>query len=168
MRLVTLFVVLLSAAVVLPGGARAQQGLPAVTVYKSPTCGCCSAWSAYLEARGFTVRNEDRDDMDAVKRHLGVPPRLGSCHTAVVDGYVIEGHVPAQDIKLLLEKRPAALGLAVPGLPLGAPGREVSTPTCETGCTVLEKESGGTRVRREAYNTFLVLPEGGSRVWWRH
>ena len=106
--------------------------------------------------------------MPAIKRRLKVPEDFEAVPTAVVDGYFIEGHVPAQDIKLLLEKRPAALGLAVPGLPLGAPGREVSTPTCETGCTVLEKESGGTRVRREAYNTFLVLPEGGSRVWWRH
>ncbi|MCP5156626.1 MAG: DUF411 domain-containing protein [Ectothiorhodospiraceae bacterium] len=128
MRLVTLFVVLLSAAVVLPGGARAQQALPAVTVYKSPTCGCCSAWSAYLEARGFTVRNEDRDDMDAVKRHLGVPPRLGSCHTAVVDGYVIEGHVPAEDIVRLLRDRPQVAGLSAPGMPASSPGMGSEQP----------------------------------------
>ena len=98
---------------------------PLVTVYKSPTCGCCSMWVEHLEASGFEVESIARTDMGAVKDSLGVPSHLSSCHTGVVDGYVVEGHVPAEQIKRLLDERPDALGLSVPGMPIGSPGMEV-------------------------------------------
>lgn len=91
-------------------------------VYKSPACGCCSGWVEHLRANGFNVQTHDLSDVTPHKIRLGVPPRLGSCHTALIDGYVIEGHVPAQDIKRLLEERPDIAGLAVPGMPSGSPG----------------------------------------------
>ena len=97
-------------------------------VYKSPTCGCCSKWIEHLEANGFQVESEDLLDLRALKQTNGIPPRLGSCHTAIVEGYVIEGHVPAQDISRLLEERPAVAGLAVPGMPIGSPGMEGPNP----------------------------------------
>lgn len=98
---------------------------PLVTVYKSPTCGCCSLWTEYLEAEGFQVETHDVQNLTAVKDSLGVPPDLGSCHTATVEGYVIEGHVPAEPIRRLLAEKPEARGLAVPGMPVGSPGMEV-------------------------------------------
>lgn len=97
---------------------------PVATVYKSPTCGCCSLWNRHLEANGFEVVSHDRVDMTVVKDSLGVPSDLTSCHTAVIDGYIVEGHVPATSIQRLLEERPDALGLTVPGMPLGSPGME--------------------------------------------
>ncbi|MEO0559244.1 MAG: DUF411 domain-containing protein [Bacteroidota bacterium] len=97
---------------------------PVATVYKSPTCGCCSLWNRHLEENGFQVVAYDRDDMNAVKDSLGVTPELASCHTAVIEGYVVEGHVPAASIQRLLEERPDARGLSVPGMPLGSPGME--------------------------------------------
>ena len=97
---------------------------PVATVYKSPTCGCCSLWNRHLEENGFEIVAHDRTDMTAVKDSLGIPSDLSSCHTAVIDGYVVEGHVPAASILRLLEERPEALGLTVPGMPLGSPGME--------------------------------------------
>ena len=97
---------------------------PVATVYKSPTCGCCSLWNRHLEENGFEIVAHDRNDMTAVKDSLGVPGDLASCHTAVIEGYVVEGHVPAASIRRLLEERPEALGLTVPGMPLGSPGME--------------------------------------------
>ena len=101
-----------------------QQSLPEVTVYKSPTCGCCSKWVNHLEANGFTVVAHDVNNMNAIKTQSGVPPQLASCHTALVDGYVIEGHVPAADIKRLLTEKPTIMGVAAPGMPIGSPGME--------------------------------------------
>jgi hypothetical protein len=95
-----------------------------VTVYKSPTCGCCKEWVKHLQANGFSVATHDVADIMPYKTANGVPATLGSCHTAKVDGYVIEGHVPASDIKRLLKERPAVRGLAVPGMPVGSPGME--------------------------------------------
>lgn len=95
-----------------------------VTVYKSPTCGCCKAWVKHLQANGFSVTTHDVADLGPYKTANGVPAALGSCHTAKVGGYVIEGHVPANDIKRLLKERPAVRGLAVPGMPVGSPGME--------------------------------------------
>jgi hypothetical protein len=96
-----------------------------ITVYKSPTCGCCSKWIKHLEANGFTVEAHDRNDMPKVKRMFGVQPQYQSCHTAIVDGYLIEGHVPAGDIHRLLDSKPTAVkALAVPGMPMGSPGME--------------------------------------------
>lgn len=108
-----------------PSADRSSDpSLPSVTVYKSPTCGCCSAWADHLRSNGFAVETVDVQDIDAVKQQYGIPPALQSCHTAVVDGYVVEGHVPADDVKRLLAERPDAAGLAVPGMPIGSPGME--------------------------------------------
>jgi hypothetical protein len=104
-------------------GAVAQ---PLVTVYKSPTCGCCSDWVEHMEEAGFTVEAHDVNDLASVKQENGVPGALHSCHTAIVDGYVIEGHVPAEDVTELLAERPEVIGLAVPGMPIGSPGMEIA------------------------------------------
>lgn len=104
--------------------APALAGEGSVTVYKSPTCGCCEAWIDHLEDNGFEVETRDVRDVVPHKIEHGVTPQLASCHTALVDGYVIEGHVPASDIKRLLAERPAVKGLSVPGMPVGSPGME--------------------------------------------
>lgn len=95
-----------------------------IVVYKSPSCGCCSAWIEHLERNGFSVESHNRHDMSVVKGNLGVPRSLQSCHTAQVGGYLIEGHVPAEQIVRLLKEKPAVKGLAVPGMPMGSPGME--------------------------------------------
>jgi hypothetical protein len=105
-----------------PSAASAQS--VEVTVWKSPTCGCCSKWVEHMAAAGFKVTARDTSDMQAVKRRLAVPDAMGSCHTAVVQGYVIEGHVPAADIQRLLREKPKVTGLAVPGMVTGSPGME--------------------------------------------
>ncbi len=92
------------------------------TVFKSPTCGCCSGWAEHLGERGFAVETRDMDSLDAVKRMLGVPDAFQSCHTAMIDGYVVEGHVPAEAIDKLLKERPKIRGIALPGMPIGTPG----------------------------------------------
>lgn len=97
---------------------------PLMTVYKSPTCQCCARWVEHMEAAGFTVEVQNRRDLGAVKQELGVQPALGSCHTAVTQGYVIEGHVPAAEVHRLLREHPDATGLSVPGMPIGSPGME--------------------------------------------
>jgi hypothetical protein len=96
----------------------------AITVYKTPTCGCCKAWVKHLEANGFTVTSHDLASLDETKRTMGVPAELQSCHTGIVGRYVIEGHVPADVIQKALAEKPAILGLAVPGMPNGSPGME--------------------------------------------
>ena len=103
----------------------AQKG-PAVQVYKDPTCGCCALWVEHLRKAGFVATVTDVADMNALKTKHGVPPRARSCHTALVGDYVIEGHVPAEDVQRLLKQRPAVVGLAVPGMPIGSPGMEVA------------------------------------------
>jgi hypothetical protein len=108
-------------------GARvlaAQADLPEVVVYKTPTCGCCSKWVEHLRAAGFKVRTTDLEDLGPIRRDWKVPPKLASCHTARVGRYVIEGHVPAADIRRLLETQPRVDGLSVPGMPIGSPGME--------------------------------------------
>ena len=107
----------------MPGRARAET-LPPVVVWKDPNCGCCSGWVGHLRKAGFGVTVRDTADMDVIKRARNVPDALQSCHTAVVSGYVIEGHVPADDIKRLIAGRPSAKGLAVPGMPQSAPGMD--------------------------------------------
>lgn len=122
---------LLAASVALIAlGAASAAGVsgppsPTITVYKSPTCGCCNKWVDHMRAAGFKVVTEDMDDLTETKATLGVKPNLASCHTAVVDGYVIEGHVPADLVQRLLEERPKVAGLAVPGMPMGSPGMEM-------------------------------------------
>jgi hypothetical protein len=105
--------------------ARAKAGIPLV-VYKDPNCGCCEAWIAHMKANGFTPAVTNTPDMDAVKRARGVPAPLASCHTALVGGYVIEGHVPAPDVKKLLAQKPQGIvGLTIPGMPSSAPGMDM-------------------------------------------
>lgn len=106
----------------------AAQAGEAVTVYKSPSCGCCQKWIDHLEANGFEVEAHDVKNVNPIKREKGVPRELASCHTAEVNGYVIEGHVPAEDIKRLLAEKPPVLGLAVPEMPVGSPGMEGPNP----------------------------------------
>lgn len=102
----------------------AGEGLPTVLVYKTPTCGCCNGWIDHMEAAGFTVDARDVRDLMSVKRDAGVPVSMSSCHTALVDGYVVEGHVPIEQVKRLLAERPEVAGIAVPGMPVGSPGME--------------------------------------------
>lgn len=102
--------------------------LPTVLVYKSPTCGCCNGWVEHMEAAGFVVDARNTTDLMTVKRDGGVPPQMSSCHTAIIDGYVVEGHVPAEQVKQLLAERPEVAGIAVPGMPIGSPGMEGANP----------------------------------------
>lgn len=121
---------------------------PPVNVWKDPNCGCCQVWVDYLQANGFKVEVRDVGNTAARKR-LGMPDALGSCHTATVGGYVIEGHVPAKDIQRLLKERPIALGLSVPGMPIGSPGMD-------------GPEYKG---RKDAYDVLLVQKNGNSKVF---
>ena len=124
------------------------QSRPQVEVWKDPDCGCCKEWVSHLEASGFQVKVHDSGNTQARSR-LGVPDKLGSCHTAQVGGYAIEGHVPASNIHRLLKERPKAVGLAVPGMPVGSPGMD-------------GPEYGG---RKDSYDVLLVLAGGNSRVY---
>jgi hypothetical protein len=121
-----------------------------LAVYKSPTCGCCGAWVEHMTAAGFQAQITEVSDPGAVRGTHGVPASVASCHTALIGGYVLEGHVPAEDVRKLLAERPEALGLAVPAMPLGSPGME--TPDGQ----------------REPYETLLILKGGGTRVFARH
>jgi hypothetical protein len=116
-------------AVATGGVPKALAAAPTpITVYKSPSCGCCTKWVDHLRAHGFAVTTRDMDDLSEVKATFGVPERLQSCHTATVTGFVVEGHVPADVIQKLLRERPKVLGIAVPGMPVGSPGMEGGTP----------------------------------------
>ncbi len=120
-----------------------------MTVYKSPACGCCAKWVEHVEKHGFTVKTVPTDDMMAVKKKAGVPDTLMSCHTTIVGGYVVEGHVPAADIKRLLAQKPRAKGIAVAGMPMGAPGMEHGN-------------------HRQPYATMLIGTNGKATVFARH
>ena len=115
---------LASLALGLPGLALAAPAKVLVEVWKSPYCGCCKDWIAHLESQGFAVRAHEVGDLDGARRQLGMPERYASCHTAKVGGYLLEGHVPAADIRRLLAGKPKAIGLAVPGMPVGSPGMD--------------------------------------------
>lgn len=95
-----------------------------ITVFRSPTCGCCGEWIEHIESAGFQVTDEITEDMTAVKQQYGVPENMASCHTAIVGSYIIEGHVPAEDVQRLLTEKPNVAGIAVPGMPVGSPGME--------------------------------------------
>jgi hypothetical protein len=95
-----------------------------MTVYLSPNCSCCGSWMAHAQKHGFHITEIKTDDMDSIKREYHIPPELASCHTAMIDGYVMEGHIPAGDIKEFLSQKPDVKGLTVPGMPLGTPGME--------------------------------------------
>ena len=117
-------------------------------VWKDPNCGCCKDWILHLEKNGFATTVIDQGN-NAVRAQLGMPQKFASCHTAVVEGYVIEGHVPAADIQRLLKDKPQALGLAVPGMPIGSPGMD-------------GPDYGG---RRDAYQVLLIQKDGSSKVF---
>jgi len=125
--------------------AFAAAAAPAVHVHKGPGCDCCNAWIEHLRANGFAVTSDDRGN-NAARAKAGIPSKLGSCHTAIVDGYAIEGHVPASEIKRLLAERPKAIGLAVPGMPIGSPGMEMGD-------------------RRDPYEVLLVRHDGTTAVF---
>ena len=139
-------------AVAVAAGARtalgAAPGTP-VTVYKDPNCGCCAKWIDHMRAAGFAPTVKDTGDMDAVKTRYAVPTALRSCHTALVGQYVIEGHVPAADIRRLLKERPAVRGIAVGGMPAGSPGME----------------TGG---RADKYDVVSFARDGSTRTFARH
>lgn len=144
------------------------QTLPPVKVLVPPVCLACVDWAEHLRQHGFVVTLQEVTDIDAEKRRLKIPDDMSSRHTALVAGYFVEGHVPASDILSLLKEKPAALGIAVPGLPRGAPGREVSQPFCETGCTILDSNPADREIKREMFNTYLILPDGSTKIWERH
>ncbi|MGB3518850.1 MAG: DUF411 domain-containing protein [Elainellaceae cyanobacterium] len=108
-----------------PTPAQQRLAEPALIVFRSPTCSCCGQWIEHMEAAGFRVEDHVTDDMTAIKQQHGVPDHLSSCHTALVNGYVIEGHVPASDVQRLLREQPDVVGIAVPGMPIGSPGMEM-------------------------------------------
>ncbi len=144
-----LFSMALSAAAlsVLPAfAATAATALPQVEVFKNPYCGCCGAWANHMKAAGFPVKVTLVDDTTATRKRYGLPDRFGSCHTAVVNGYVVEGHVPADEVKRLLAAKPNAIGLAVPSMPPGSPGMEMGA-------------------RKDPYNVFLIDKTGHETVF---
>ncbi len=137
-------VALLFAALFAPAALAAN----AFDVYRDPSCGCCGAWVSYMRAQGYAVTVHQDQPMTAVKARFGVPAGAMSCHAAVIDGYVIEGHVPVADIRRLLAERPDAIGLAAPGMPMGSPGMEMGTP--------------------ERYDVVLIGHDGSTRVYATH
>ena len=128
--------------------ATAAAALPdaAIHVVKSRSCGCCGQWVDHLNRHAFSVTTEDVDDVSPFKQEAGITPTLASCHTAFVDGYVIEGHVPAEDIRRLLTEKPDALGLTVPGMPIGSPGMEIEGRPADTYEVLLMHRDGSTSV----------------------
>lgn len=123
-------------------GCAPAAGVIPLKVYKDAGCGCCKLWVAKLEAEGFTATVVDRADLGELKQQLGIPDDLTSCHTATVDRYVVEGHVPPADIKRLLAEKPAAHGLSVPGMPIGSPGMEVAGQTADAYTVWLFQNTG--------------------------
>ncbi|WP_300338925.1 DUF411 domain-containing protein [Accumulibacter sp.] len=120
------------------------ESAPRVEVFKSASCSCCGGWVDHLKANGFEVSTHNIDNVPANRKKLGMPDSVGSCHTAKVGGYLIEGHVPAADIQRLLKEKPKALGLAVPSMPAGSPGMESARPVPYD--TLLVDRNGSTRV----------------------
>ncbi len=117
-----------------------------ITVWKTPNCGCCNDWVAHLRDNNFQVATRDVPDTAPIRRKLGLPAKFGSCHTAQLGGYVLEGHVPAVDVRRLLHEQPKAVGLAVPGMPVGSPGMEM----------------GGAR---DTYDVLLVQADGTASIY---
>ncbi|MDK9714771.1 MAG: DUF411 domain-containing protein [Sulfuritalea sp.] len=126
----------------------AAGALPTVEVYKSPTCGCCGKWVDHMKANGFKVVTHEMNDVTPHKQRLGVPVGMGSCHTAEVGGYLVEGHVPAEDVKRLLAEKPQAKGLVSPGMPQSAPGMDLPG--------------------KVPYEVLLVRADGSTATYARH
>jgi len=119
-----------------------EPALASVLVHKNPSCGCCELWVEHLRKAGFEVAVRDEEDLNAVKERLGVPYGKGSCHTAEIGGYIVEGHVPAEDIRRLLAEKPDAKGLVLPGMPMGSPGMEAPDGTVKPYTVELVKRDG--------------------------
>ena len=117
---------------------------PAMTVYKTKTCGCCGKWVEHMRTNGFTVNVKEVESMDETHRQFGVPDKLVSCHTGIIAGYAVEGHVPAAEVRRMLKEKPKAKGLAVPGMPMGSPGMEQG-PRKDTYFVLLFDEKGETK-----------------------
>lgn len=127
---------------------HAVAGTPVVEVYKHPDCGCCGLWVEHMKQNGFAVKVNDVPDVGAIRTRLGLPEKFAACHTAKVGGYLVEGHVPAADVKRLLAEKPKALGIAVPSMPPGSPGMPSPRPV--------------------AYDTLLVQPDSSFSTYARH
>ena len=123
-----------------------ESALPPMIVYKSPTCGCCKLWVEHMKNSGFKVSVVETEDLNPIKLEVGVPPGLGSCHTAKVGGYFVEGHVPASDVKRLLAEKPDALGIGVPGMPMGSPGMEVPSGDTQPYTVTQVNKDGSTSI----------------------
>lgn len=136
----------LGAAMFRPGPAEADATGNVITVYKSPSCGCCTKWVEYLRANGFEVKTVDVDDLSEVKTATGVPASLQTCHTGVIKGYVIEGHVPVDAIRRLLAGESKLAGIAVPGMPAGSPGMEVPGTAAQPYQIIAWDKTGKTSV----------------------
>jgi hypothetical protein len=130
--------------------AQQKAAGPLVEVFKTPTCGCCSQWVEHMRTNGFTVRTNDLADLTDIKKSRGVPDQVQSCHTAVVNGYVVEGHVPAADVHRMLKEKPAIAGIAVGGMPIGSPGME------------------SPHVKAQPYNVMSFDKNGATRVFAKH
>lgn len=128
--------------------AITAQAAELVEAFKNPYCGCCGYWVQYMKQNGFDVKVQDVADVNGVRKQLGMPQSLAACHTAKIGGYVIEGHVPAEDVKRLLAEKPRALGIAVPSMPPGSPGMPSDKPV--------------------HYDTLLVLNDGSYKVFSHH
>ncbi|MNB63662.1 hypothetical protein D3C81_686000 [compost metagenome] len=133
-----------ASAVAVTAEATIDPELPLAIVHKTASCGCCGVWADHLKAAGFPVEIRDTDDMHPVKQRLGVPAGKASCHTAEIGGYVVEGHIPASDIKRLLKERPTARGLVLPGMPAGSPGMEMPDGYVQPYTVELVLADGGT------------------------
>jgi len=132
----------------LGAGSAAASAAEVVDVYKSPNCGCCGKWIDHMKDAGFEVRTHNVMDVPLARKTLGMPERFGSCHTAKVGGYVVEGHAPAADVQRLLKEKPKAVGIAVPSMPPGSPGMESAKPV--------------------PYNTLLIQAGGEATVFAKH
>ena len=139
----------LSAAAFAPVMYERSPAAVEVTVFKDPNCGCCKEWVNHLRAHAFTVTSKDTSDVRSVKLTARVPDRLHSCHTAFVNGYVVEGHVPAEDIQRLLKEKPKIAGIAVAGMPAGSPGMEVGS-------------------RKDPYDVVAFKRDGATSVYAKH
>jgi hypothetical protein len=146
----SVIVTLMMCAGLLAAASAQRPAATMVQVYKSPTCGCCSQWMEHLRQHGFSVQSTDLEDVTAIKAKHGVPKQVQSCHTALVGGYVVDGHVPAADVQRMLKERPAIVGIGVAGMPIGSPGMEVPG------------------VKPQAYSVMAFDKQGKSEIYATH
>ena len=145
MKLVLPSLLLVSA---LASASALAQSLPKVDIYKSPSCGCCGKWIEHMKSNGFKVEIHEVTDISGNRKKLGMPDKFGSCHTSKIGAYVVEGHVPAADVKRLLKEKPKAIGIAVPSMPPGSPGMDIPNSP--------------------PYETLLVQSDGSNQVFAKH